>query len=106
VEIMTGPRFILAYANPGGLYHIATGDGVIATYGLRTLEGKIDTILPISANLPQEFQKAFRPKDRAQVIRISIRDETRAPPLLAKVEVSSDTSLAANLLGMLQRIWN
>lgn len=95
MEIMTGPRFILAYTNPGGFHRIERGDRVIASYGLRILEGEIDDILPISTKLPQEFQKAFRPKDRAQVIRIAIREEAQTQPLLTKVEVTSDSSLGA-----------
>lgn len=97
IELLSGPSYILAYARPGGLYEVRSGDPVVARYGLRELPGAIAEILPIATMLPDEFQRAFRPKERAQVIKIHIPEGVQVPPLLTKVVVRGDTPLSASL---------
>ena len=104
LEILSGPSYILAYTNPGTLYNLEPGDPVTVKYGLRTLSGRIDEILPITAALPAEFQKAFRPKERAQVIRIAIDEAAKAPALLTKVEVHAASSFKSRLAALVDRV--
>jgi hypothetical protein len=104
LEILTGESHVLAYTNPGTLYRIRPGDPVTIKYGMRTLRGWIEEVLPITAALPQEFQKAFRPKERAQVIRIAIEKTVDVPPVLTKIEVQSESLLKSRLAGLLEKL--
>jgi multidrug resistance efflux pump len=97
IELLSGPSYILAYARPGGLYEVRSGDPVVVRYGLRELRGAIAEILPIATMLPDELQRAFRPKERAQVIKIQIPEGVQVPPLRTKVVVHGDTPLMASL---------
>jgi multidrug resistance efflux pump len=101
LEVLTGKSYVLAYTNPGTLYGVQPGDPVRVDYGLRTLGGRIDEILPITAALPKEFQRAFRPKERAQLIRIALDEGASAPPLLTKVEIRAASPLTSRLVGLL-----
>ena len=43
----------------------------------------------MAAALPREFQKAFRPLERAQLARIALDPDAEPPPLFSKVRVNS-----------------
>ncbi|MHA1568513.1 MAG: HlyD family secretion protein [Alphaproteobacteria bacterium] len=89
MDLYSGPRYVLAYVPMGTLYSIAPGDRVSVHFGLRELDGTIERIEPIAAALPREFQKAFRPIERAQLARIALDPSAEPPPLFSKVRVNS-----------------
>lgn len=89
MDLYSGPRYVLAYIPSGTLYTIAPGDRVSVRFGLRELSGTIERIEPIAAALPREFQKAFRPLERAQLARIALDPNAEPPPLFSKVRVNS-----------------
>ena len=89
MDLYSGPRYVLAYIPSGTLYTIAPGDRVSVRFGLHELGGTIERIEPIAAALPREFQKAFRPLERAQLARIVLDPDAKPPPLFSKVRVNS-----------------
>lgn len=93
MEIYSDTRYVLAYLPMGTLYHIAIGDSVTIHWGLRSLTGRIVRIEPIAASLPSEFQQAFKPVDRGQVIRVAVDPGTSPPPLFTKVRLRAGISL-------------
>ena len=100
VEILTGVHYVLAYASPGAFYDPIVGGKVTISYGVNEVAGKIEEIFPISYKLPEEIQKAFRPKDRSQVLRISFRPKKgeKIPPTFTKVRVKAPGYFLKNIL--------
>jgi len=101
VELVEEQRFVLAYLPTGGLYRIAVGDRVQIKSGLRRAEGIISRIEPFAAALPREFQRAFTPVDRQQVLRVEFAPGETPPPLFTKVELRS----AGVLPSFITRLW-
>jgi multidrug resistance efflux pump len=100
-ELYNNERFVLAYLPTGALYHLKPGDEIQISTGLRTYRGSIKRIEPYAAALPHEFQRAFTPVDRQQVMRVEFDPGETPPPLFTKVWLKS-----ANMLpGWLERIW-
>jgi multidrug resistance efflux pump len=95
VEVYGNQRFVLAYLPTGALYDVAPGDRVQIETGLRMSEGRVVRVQPFAAALPREFQRAFRPVDRRQVIRIEFLPDEVPPPLFAKVKLRSASILPA-----------
>jgi multidrug resistance efflux pump len=89
IEISGEQRFVLAYIPPGGLYDVAVGDRVQINSGLRSAEGIITRVEPFAAALPREFQRAFTPVERQQVLRVEFAPGENAPPLFTKVQLRS-----------------
>lgn len=89
MDLYAGARYVLAYVPTGALYSLAPGDRVTIRYGLHELGGTIERVEPVAAALPREFQKAFRPAERAQLARITLDPDAEPPPLFSKVRVSS-----------------
>jgi len=92
MEVLMGRPYVLAYVKPGALYNVNGGENVALRYGLSTIRGRIATILPFSAKVPNEFQRVFRPQERSQIIRIELEDSAH-PPTYTKVEVVSGSIL-------------
>jgi multidrug resistance efflux pump len=87
-QMLSGKSYILAYIQPGALYQVEEGKEVSIFYGVNDLEGTIDEIYPVSAQLPAEFQRNFRPRDRSQIVRIEITpDYGVIPATYTKVRV-------------------
>jgi hypothetical protein len=63
------------------------GDKVVVRWGVRALTGRIQTIEPVAAALPKEFQKAFKPVEREQILRVQLDQTADMPPLFAKVRL-------------------
>ncbi|MBL8659274.1 MAG: HlyD family efflux transporter periplasmic adaptor subunit [Rhodospirillales bacterium] len=80
-------RFVLAYLETGGLYTVQPGDPVELSSGFVQASGVVSDVLPVADQLPPEFQKTFQPRQRGQVVRITLADPDRLP-LFAKVTVS------------------
>jgi multidrug resistance efflux pump len=93
IELSGNQRFVLAYVPTGSLYVVNEGDEVTIKTGLQSKRGVITRIEPFAAALPREFQRAFTPVERQQVIRIEFLPGEFPPPLFAKVWVSSATIL-------------
>ena len=86
-EVYVGRKYVLGYLESGTLYEVNPNDRVLVTYGFGASEGTVIEVLPITVQLPPEFQKAFRPTTRGQVARIALDDDA-AFPLAAKVRVT------------------
>lgn len=93
VELLSGKDYVLAYVTPGSVYIAEEGEDVKIRFGLKTLKGRVEQILPISARLPLEFQRTFRPQERSQVMRIEILPGQDVPATFTKVNI-----IAAGLL--------
>lgn len=81
-------RYVLAYRSTGTLYSVAVGEEVTLSDGVQYYRGRIADLLPLTAKLPDEFQRVFRPAAREQVLRIEFEDSAKLPPLYATVEVT------------------
>jgi multidrug resistance efflux pump len=89
LELYDDTRFVLAFVPTGGLFAVSPGEHVIINAGLQLFTGTIATIEPVAALLPAEFQRAFTPLERQQVIRIDFEPGQAPPPLFTKVSVRS-----------------
>lgn len=98
MRIYHGDSYVLAYVPIGALYKVEPGDAVQLRTGFNVLTGKVQAILPVASQLPQEFQKAFQSTQREQLVKISIDPNQELPPLFTTVEVAWDMSPMALLL--------
>lgn len=92
LEIYGNGSYVLAYLPTGTLYSVSTGDSVIVEWGVRSAAGRIAAIEPVAMALPKEFQTAFKPVARNQLLRIEFddaADRDKLPPLFAKVDIHS-----------------
>lgn len=96
VDIVGHDTYVLAYLPSGTLYSVEPGRAVAVEWGVRRSRGRVTAIDPVAAALPREFQTAFKPQARHQVLRIELdppngesRKNTAAPPLFTKVEIRS-----------------
>jgi multidrug resistance efflux pump len=86
VEIVGKHRFVVAWFPVSRLYRLQVGDAVtISTGGGRSLPGKISVIADA---LPKEFQKAFSPAERQQLMWIEFDPGVTPPPYFTKVTIS------------------
>lgn len=107
-EIYGAGSYVLAYMPTGTLYSVSMGDRVTIEWGVRQTKGRIAAIEPVAMALPKEFQTAFKPVARNQLLRIDFdppRDgkpegDTETPPLFTKVKVHGD-GVVATVLGTL-----
>jgi multidrug resistance efflux pump len=104
IELSGNQRFILAYLPTGALYSVHEGDKVTINTGLRSTDGIISRVEPFAAALPREFQRAFTPVERQQVIRIEFSAGEVAPPLFTKVLVGR-SSAARRWVEQIVRNW-
>ena len=89
IELHGDNHYVLAYVPTGGIYRLAIGDEVQITSGLHTVRGIVKRLEPYAAALPREFQRAFTPVDRQQVIRVEFSPGEVPPPLFTKVRLHS-----------------
>jgi multidrug resistance efflux pump len=95
IELSGSRRFVLAYLPTGTLYKVKEGDEVSVNSGLQTSAGIIMRVEPFAVALPREFQRAFTPVERQQVIRIEFLPDQSPPPLFTKVAVRSGETIPA-----------
>jgi multidrug resistance efflux pump len=95
MNIVGNDRFILAYVPTGGVFRIAPGQRVRISTGLQSFLGTIIRVEPLAVDLPREFQRAFAPVDRRQMIRVGFDQNESTPPLFSKVQLSSADWLPA-----------
>ena len=86
-EIYANDKYVLAYLETGTLYDVKADERVTVSYGFLSNPGTVVEVLPITVQLPPEFQKTFRPTMRGQVARI-VLDNGVPFPLSAKVRVT------------------
>lgn len=92
LEIYGSPTYVLAYMPTGTLYRVKPGDRVVVEWGVRSVSARITAIEPVAMALPKEFQTAFKPVARNQLLRIEFDDAAARdalPPLFAKVDIHS-----------------
>jgi multidrug resistance efflux pump len=82
-------RFIQAFLPTGVLFSVSVGDRVVASTGIQSLTGTITRIEPVAEALPGEFQHAFAPVERQQLMRIALDPGQTPPPLFTKVQIRS-----------------
>jgi multidrug resistance efflux pump len=87
IEIYGNQRYVLSYVPTGGLYEVSAGTPVVIKTGLRSIYGTVSRVEPFAAALPKEFQRAFVPVERLQVLRIQFGPGEEPPPLFAKVQI-------------------
>ncbi len=97
LEIYGNDRYCLGYVEPGAFYAIKVGAPVTIGDGTHRTSGHIAEIMPITVQLPPEFQKTFKPRERGQIIKV-VMDGPNPFPLLATVRIES-----ASLMPMLDR---
>lgn len=106
LDLLHGNSFVLAWVPIGRLYRVYPGMAVSISDGSQTRNGRIERIEPVADALPPEFQNAFRPTDRQQIVRIAYEQAAQGQPAftaLSKVEVSSLRS-TSNLMALLNRL--
>jgi multidrug resistance efflux pump len=104
MEISGSRRFVLAYVPIGALYDVNVGDEVYVKTGLQTKRGTIARVEPFAAALPREFQRAFTPVERQQVIHVEFLPGQTPPPLFAKVTVRPAAMLPRWVARMFDRV--
>lgn len=104
LDVLYGSTFVLAYLPIGRLYDVHPQMPVVITDGLSITRGHIERIEGVADALPSEFQNAFRPTDRQQIMQISFDDQDNAFPVLSKVEVSGIRGFAHILTQLKQGI--
>jgi multidrug resistance efflux pump len=95
MEIYGHDRFVLAYLPTGGVFSVLPGDRVRISNGMLTFAGVIVRVEPIAVALPREFQRAFTPVDRRQLIRVEFLPGQEPPLLFSKVTLSSSELVPA-----------
>jgi multidrug resistance efflux pump len=89
MEIFTGEPYVLAFVPEGAFFTPHVGDEILLSVGLSTYRGYISRKLPVTAQLPKEFQDTIRPPARARVIHIKFAEGQEVPTLFAKPKISS-----------------
>jgi multidrug resistance efflux pump len=87
LSIYSGEPYILANLPRRYLFSILPGTRVNVSSGRLSAMGTIAEILPVTGELPQEFQNAFKPRERSQLARIQF-DESPPFPLYEKVVIT------------------
>jgi multidrug resistance efflux pump len=88
IEIVGKRRFVVAWFPISRLYHLQVGDAVTISTGGESLPGKIAKVSVIADALPKEFQKAFAPAERQQLMWIEFDPGVTPPPYFTKVTIS------------------
>lgn len=83
LSVYTGEKYIQAYLPSRHLFPVEVGETVLVYAGATALEGVVEEILPISDDLPKQFQNSFKPAERSQLA--NIRVENLDLPLHTKI---------------------
>mgnify|MGYP000120858243 CR=1 FL=1 len=93
LQIDGGPHYVLAFLPSIRLFDVSVGQTVRVRHGASFVDGVIERIEPVATALPQEFQRAFRPQQQGQVMRVELDRSATPPPLHAAVEVLHTSAL-------------
>lgn len=86
LDILTGEKGVLAYMPDSYLFGVGPGQEVTVGYGYDSYPGRVAELLPVADQLPLEFQRVFQPRERGQLVRITLPQD--APiPVFAKVRI-------------------
>lgn len=85
LSVYTGRKFIQAYLPTRHLFPVKVGEPVLVYSGAATVEGIVEDILPVSDELPKEFQNSFKPAEKSQLARIRV--EALDLPLHTKITI-------------------
>ncbi len=100
MKIIHGEPFVLGYIDSGARYQVHEGQQVLVRNGRTTIHGRVTEILAISEQLPPEFQRAFSPARRSQVIRVQL-NTNEPPPTYSRVEIVAANSWWRSVLRLL-----
>ena len=92
MEILIGTPYVLAYLPAGRLYTVAKGDPVVITDGTLSAKGRVERIEDMSDYLPPEFQTAFKPNEKQQIVRVIFEQESPFP-IFSKISITSPWGL-------------
>jgi multidrug resistance efflux pump len=88
LELVGDHRFVVAWVPVGRWYKLEVGQRVSINAGTGPLAGTISRIGTVASALPREFQKAFAPTERLQLIWIEFERGVTAPPYFTKVVIN------------------
>jgi multidrug resistance efflux pump len=103
MELSSNRKYVLAYLPTGALFKVNVGEEVTIKTGLQSKRGIITRVEPFAAALPREFQRAFVPVERQQVLRIDFLPDELPPPLFSKVQVTGATLLPSGLAAVVDK---
>ena len=91
-DIYSTKIYVLAYLPTGTLFDVEPGANVTVSWGVKKMIGQITAVDNIATQLPKEFQTAFSPVTRNQILRIELpqSDDGVMPPLFTKVKIRSE----------------
>jgi multidrug efflux pump subunit AcrA (membrane-fusion protein) len=87
LELVGDHRFVVAWVPVGRWYKLEVGQTVSIDAGTGALSGTISSIGTVASALPREFQKAFTPTERLQLIWIEFEKGVTPPPYFTKVMI-------------------
>jgi membrane fusion protein, multidrug efflux system len=87
LELVGDHRFVVAWVPVGRWYKLEVGQKVSIDAGTGALPGTISRIGAVASALPREFQKAFTPTERLQLIWIEFQNGVIPPPYFTKVRI-------------------
>jgi multidrug resistance efflux pump len=76
LTIYSGEPYVLAYLPANYAFPVRVGQKVEGASGSRSVVGTIRSVLAIADALPAEFQSGLKPRDRSQLVRIELADES------------------------------
>jgi len=88
LELVGDHRFVVAWVPVGRWYKLEVGQKVSIDAGTGALPGIISKIGTVASALPREFQKAFAPTERLQLIWVEFQQGVTAPPYFTKVVIN------------------
>lgn len=83
LTVLSGTPYVLAYLPTTYLFDVSQGDRVVVSGGNTRAEGTVDSILPVSQSIPDEFRNAFRLDETRQLARIVLDGESEFPTFSA-----------------------
>jgi multidrug resistance efflux pump len=95
MQLYIGEKYAYVYLDTGTLHRASVGDRVWVADGFNATKGSVKEILPLTVQLPVDFQRAFRPPSRGQVARIALDDATPFP-LSSKISIRGDKLIPGN----------
>ena len=87
LELVGDHRFVVAWVPVGRWYKLEVGQRVSIDTGAGALPGAIARIGTVASALPREFQKAFTPTERLQLVWIEFEQGVTPPPYFTKVRI-------------------
>jgi membrane fusion protein, multidrug efflux system len=87
LELVGDHRFVVAWVPVGRWYKLEVGQTVSIDAGTGALPGTISRIGAVASALPREFQKAFTPTERLQLIWVEFEKGVTPPPYFTKVRI-------------------